>query len=48
MLKPLKKFLLFGNLKKYYFHQKEIWFLGYVVSSKNIHMEDKKIEDVKQ
>ena len=29
----LQKFSLYANLKKYQFHQEEIWFLGYIVSS---------------
>ena len=44
----LRKFLLFTNLKKCQFHQEEVWFLSYVVSSKGIRMEDKRIEVVKQ
>ena len=48
MLEQLRKFLLFANLKKCQFHQKEVWFLGYVVSSKGIRMEDKRIKVVKQ
>ena len=48
VLEQLRKFLLFANLKKCQFHQEEVWFLGYVVSSKAIHMEDKKIEAVEQ
>ena len=47
VLEQLRKFYLFGNLKKYQFHQEEVRFLGYVVSSKGIRMEDKKIEVVK-
>ena len=48
ILEQLRKFLLFANLKKCRFYQKEVWFLGYIMSSKGIHMEDKKIEAVKQ
>ena len=48
VLEQLRKFSLYANLKKYQFHQEKIWFLGYVVSSKGIHMEDKKIKAVKQ
>ena len=48
VLEQLKKFLLFANLKKCWFYQKGIWFLGYVVSSKDIYMEDKRIKVVKQ
>ena len=48
ILKQLRKLLLYANLKKCQFYQEKFWFLGYVVSSKGIHMEDKKIEAVKQ
>ena len=48
VLEQLKKFSLFANLKKCRFHQKEDWFLGYVVFSKNIRIEDKRIEAIKQ
>ena len=48
MLEQFRKFLLFANLKKCWFHQKEVQFLDYVVFSKSIRMEDKKIEAVKQ
>ena len=44
----LRKFSLFANLKKCLFHQEELRFLGYVVSSKDIRMEDKRIDIVKQ
>ena len=47
VLEQLKKFSLFANLKKCRFHWEEIWFLGYVLSSKGIRMEDKRIEAVK-
>ena len=47
VLEQLKKFLLFANLKKCQFYQKEVWFLGYVMSSKGNCMEDKRIEIVK-
>ena len=47
VLGQLRKYLLYANLKKCRFHQEEVWFLGYIVSSKGIHMEDKKIEAVK-
>ena len=48
VLEQLKKFLLFANLKKCRFYQEEVRFLGYVVSSKGIRIEDKRIEAVKQ
>ena len=48
VLKQLKKYSLYANLKKCQFYQEEVWFLGYVVSSKDIRMEDKKIKIVKQ
>ena len=40
ILEQLRKFLLYTNLKKCRFHQDEVWFLGYMVSSKGICMED--------
>ena len=48
VLEQLRKFLLFANLKKCRFHQEEVWFLGYVMSSKAICMEDKRVEAVKK
>ena len=48
VLEQLRKFSLYANLKKCRFHQDKIWFLGYVVSSKGIRMEDERIEAVKQ
>ena len=47
VLEQLRKFSLFANLKKCRFHQEEVWFLGYVVYSKGICMEDERIEAVK-
>ena len=47
VLGQLKKYLLYANLKKCRFYQEEVRFLGYVVSSKGIRMEDKRIEAVK-
>ena len=41
VLDQLWKYSLFANLKKCRFHQDEIRFLGYVVSSKEISMEAK-------
>ena len=43
----LQKYSLFANLKKCCFHQDEIHFLGYVVLSKDISIETKKIKVVK-
>ena len=48
VLDQLRKYSLFANLKKCRFHQDEIRFLGYVVSSKGISMEAKRIEVVKK
>ena len=48
VLEQLRKFLLFANLKKCHFQQEKVWFLGYVLSSKGIRMEDERIEAVKQ
>ena len=47
VLKQLRKFSLFANLKKCRFHQEEVRFLDYVLSSKSIRMKDKRIEAVK-
>ena len=48
VLDQLRKYFLFANLKKCRFHQDEIRFLGYIVSSKDISMEAKRIEVVKK
>ena len=47
VLDQLRKYSLFANLKKCRFHQDEVRFLGYVVLSKEISMEAKRIEVVK-
>ena len=48
VLDQLRKYLLFPNLKKCCFHQDEVRFLGYVVSSKGISMEAERIEVVRK
>ena len=48
VLEQLRQFLLFANLKKCHFYQKEIWFLDYVLSLESIRMKAKRIEVVKQ
>ena len=48
VLDQLRKYSLFANLKKCRFHQDEIRFLGYVVSSKGISMEAERIKVVKE
>ena len=48
MLEQLRKVLMFANLKKCQFPQKEVLFFGYMMSSKGICIEIKKIEAVKQ
>ena len=48
VLDQFRKYLLFANLKKCHFHQDKICFLGYVMSSKDISMEAKKIEMVRE
>ena len=47
VLDQLRKHSLFANLKKCWFYQDEVRFLGYVVLSKEISMEAKRIEVVK-
>ena len=41
------KIFLFANIKKFWFYQDEVCFLGYVVLFKKINMEVKKIEVMK-
>ena len=48
ILEQLRKFLLYANLKKCWFHQDKVWFLGYIVSLKSIRIADQWIEAVKQ
>ena len=48
VLDQLWKYSLFANLKKCCFHQDEVCFLEYVVSSKQISMEAEQIEVVKK
>ena len=48
VLDQLRKYSLFANLKKCRFHQDEVRFLGYVVSSKGISMEAERIEVVRK
>ena len=48
VLEVLRKYGLYANLKKYCFHQDEIRFLGFVVSTDGIRMEEKRINAVKK
>ena len=48
VLDQLRKYSLIANLKKCRFHQDEVRFLGYVISSKRISMEAKQIEVVRE
>ena len=48
VLDQLWKYLLFANLKKCWFYEDEVCFLGYVVLFKSISMESKKIKVVKE
>ena len=48
VLDQLRKYFLFANLKKYYFHQDEVCFLGYVEFSKEISMKAKQIKVVRK
>ena len=47
VLEILKKNVLFANLKKCRFYKDEVQFLGYVVSSQDIWMEDERIKVVR-
>ena len=48
VLDQLRKYSIFANLKKCCFHQDEVCFLGYIVSSKGINMEVEWIEVVRK
>ena len=48
VLDQLRKYLFFANLKKCCFHQDEVCFLGYVVSSNYISIEVERIEVVRK
>ena len=43
----LRKYDLFANLKKCRFHQEEVCFLGCIISSQEIRIEEEKIDTVK-
>ena len=47
VFRELWKYGLFANLKKCCFYQEEVRFLGYVVSSQRICMEEERIDAVK-
>lgn len=46
VLERLRKFALYGNLKKCSFFQKEVSFLGFVISNEGIAMEPSRVEAV--
>ncbi len=46
VLEQLRKHLLYINLKKCWFHQEEVRFLGYIVSHEGIQMEEELIKIV--
>ena len=43
----LRKIALFAKLKKCWFHQDKVWFLGYIILAYRIKIEDKQIKAVK-
>ena len=47
ILEKLKKYGLYANLKKNWFHKDEVQFLGYIVSIQRAQMEDERIEAVR-
>ena len=47
VLDILRKYDLYANLRKCWFHKDEVRFLGYVVSAQGVRIEDKQIEVVK-
>ena len=44
----LRWFSPYTNLKKCWFHEEEVWFLGYIVSLQGICIEDERIKAVEQ
>ncbi len=42
VLKQLRKYDLYANQKKCWFHKNEIWFLDFVVSTQSLKIEEKK------
>ncbi len=48
MLKRLRKYLLYINLKKYKFNTTKIKFLNFIVFLKNIQINLKKIKTIKK
>ncbi len=47
VLKQLWKYLLYANLKKCWFYQKEVRFLGYIISHQDIWMEEERIKAIR-
>lgn len=47
-LKVFKKYGLYANLKKCYFHQDEVRFLGFVVFTNGIRIEKKRIDAIRK
>ena len=48
MLDQLRKYSLFASLKKCLFHQDEVCFLGYIVSSQRVSIEAEQIKVVRK
>ena len=48
ILKKLRKYGLFANLKKYCFYKNKVCFLEYVMLAQKVQIEEKKIEAVKK
>lgn len=47
VLDQLQKYLLYANLKKYWLHQDEMRFLGYIVSHQSIRIEEEQIKAIR-
>ncbi len=47
VLEQLRKYGLYANLKKCWFHEDEVQFLGFVISTQEIKMELERIEAIK-
>ncbi len=46
VLEQLRKYVLYTNLKKCWFYQEEVRFLGYIISHQGIQIEEEQIKDV--
>ena len=48
VLEILRKYNFYAKLKKYHFHHDEVRFLGFVITTNGIRIEEKRIDTVKK